>query len=62
MTITIIKNNVHQYNNAILQDIPMFVKFYSKDCGACIAMQQEWNKFVKHLKNEEIYLMTTNKF
>ena len=50
MTISIIKNNIQQYNNAIKKGTPLFVKFYSKHCNACISMEQEWNKFTKQMK------------
>ena len=50
MTISIIKNNTQKYNNAVKKNTPLFVKFYSKHCGACVAMEQEWNKFTKQMK------------
>ena len=49
MTISIIKNNYHKYNSAIRKGIPIFVKFYSTGCGACISMQPEWKKFLKKI-------------
>lgn len=34
----------------LVKNLPLFIKIYHPNCGFCIQLEPEWNKFIKKIK------------
>lgn len=39
--------------NELVKQKPTFVRYHMNGCGHCVAMEEEWNKFVKEMSNQQ---------
>jgi thiol-disulfide isomerase/thioredoxin len=55
------KNPVSKFINAINKTdttgVPLFIKFYWKDCGHCVSLAPIWNKVAKQHSGDKIFFL-----